>query len=749
MLILLALLVSLSARAGFVPRAGLWFNPDRDGHGLDIEFSADSMTLAWYSYRPDGSPIWYLAAAPLVGHDWQANLDEFRWDGQKATPQSVGSVRLHFIDQESVRFDYTLGTISGSESMVFLRFAADTPPQVDTTGLWFDPSQSGWGLSLAGQNNTVVAVSYFYDDQGLPSWSIASGTPGLGSPLLSQALTTTGLCPGCTGTPHRNIEDAGTVTLGMRTDGRLDLEMDIGFSNTVWQRSGTVLSSLTVPVPDQPPRLPPLLLQSQVIDGEVNFSRFSETHSATYNWNDLKKSSAASNLRWATLQSDSELYLAVEWEDPTEDGSFDVASSSFLDFDGIQLVVDSNGDGVLEDGEDARFLLGVEQGSSFLDQHVSGDDRPSDGVSDGLARLAYHPDNHTYQAEFLLPLANDINGEDGLAGNFNILLHDRFNPATLSGRFADLFGADPTNWPELAQPTGSGAASDHPQLPTDIPGTIVFLSDENGPQGEIYRFIPATGVVEKRSDMPGLFKDTISLSHDRNRVAFTGSTDSNDLSTYDVYVLDLNTQVLTRLTNDSFINGHPAWSPDDQQIVYASFRDGDAPSLIVMDVQGNELIDLTPAGASDNDPDFLPDGRIVFKTDRFNAKPNIDIAIINPDGTGLIRVSNKSNYADHDPVANAGFVVYERFILGTDFSVDPRALFHPWYVVQSRVDGSEERMLMQDAFVNWLPVFSPDGQFVVFQKTRGFTDLRLMTRAGRRMGRFIPNHSQIRYTDWK
>jgi hypothetical protein len=49
--------------------------------------------------------------------------------------------------------------------------AALTP---DPTGLWFDPSESGWGLGLAQQGDTVFATLFVYDDAHRPTWYVAS-----------------------------------------------------------------------------------------------------------------------------------------------------------------------------------------------------------------------------------------------------------------------------------------------------------------------------------------------------------------------------------------------------------------------------------------------------------------------------------------------------------------------------------------------------------------------------------------------
>lgn len=73
-----------------------------------------------------------------------------------------------------------------------LGHAAMTP---DPTGLWFDPDESGWGMSVAQQGETVFATIFVYDEARRPTWFVASQvtavqTPPLesGEPLFSGTL---------------------------------------------------------------------------------------------------------------------------------------------------------------------------------------------------------------------------------------------------------------------------------------------------------------------------------------------------------------------------------------------------------------------------------------------------------------------------------------------------------------------------------------------------------------------------------
>jgi hypothetical protein len=72
-------------------------------------------------------------------------------------------------------------------------------------------------------------------------------------------------------------------------------------------------------------------------------------------------------------------------------------------------------------------------------------------------------------------------------------------------------------------------------------------------------------------------------------------------------------------------------------------------------------------------------------------------------------------------------------------------------------DEDAHRLVMTDfarstatfSWVNWLPVHDPSGQYLVYLKSVGYTDARLMTKDGRDLGRRIPDDTKVRYIDWK
>jgi TolB protein len=83
------------------------------------------------------------------------------------------------------------------------------------------------------------------------------------------------------------------------------------------------------------------------------------------------------------------------------------------------------------------------------------------------------------------------------------------------------------------------------------------------------------------------------------------------------------------------------WSPDGSRLVYSRSRDGQW-DLFSVRLDGTDETQLTSAAATDEQqPTYLPDGRIGFIVEQAGPVPgNADIWIIKPDGTGAINLTN-------------------------------------------------------------------------------------------------------------
>ena len=362
------------------------------------------------------------------------------------------------------------------------------------------------------------------------------------------------------------------------------------------------------------------------VDGRVDFSTFATVNSQAVTINDNLGTGAAVRtieLRWTMDNDDRDLYIALEWSDPTRDNIYSLSSGS-TDYDGIRVLFDGDDDGTFASGEDKRMLVAASIGSIYTDQHQvdAGDD--VDLIGDGFGKLRYDEATQTYQAELLFPMRQDAEGQDGAltaASRINFVLYDHVTAST--GNIGYVFGGTNSSaaWPAIS--LGGEVGFSHPQIPGGLTGLVAFISEHDTRDskiGDIYTMDPATETVKRVTTQTDLYMDKVSLSHDRTRIAFEGVRCNLALETidqckqrsgdYEIYRVNLDGSNLTQLTANTIFDGHPGWSPDDQQIVFTSFRNGGKGAVVIINAgTGAEQADLTgAAGVDDRDPDSCRTG---------------------------------------------------------------------------------------------------------------------------------------------
>jgi DNA-binding beta-propeller fold protein YncE len=228
------------------PMGGLWYNPARSGHGIDLQFAGDMQFVTWYTYNDDGTPTWYQAVGPRA-NPWTAELRRLTWNGSAAIATSVGELRMNFSDAAHTSFEWRLGSRSGSEAFA-AQLGVYTPSNPNRNGTWYHAGEPGWGMSLYTGGDLRVAIMYFYDANQQPRWVL-----GQGSNLASERVTMQnfrGFCPDC-----------GVVALTSSAGGSIDFDFDGARAGSVttdvfttgqpsarWQRGPVAIEPLSAPV---------------------------------------------------------------------------------------------------------------------------------------------------------------------------------------------------------------------------------------------------------------------------------------------------------------------------------------------------------------------------------------------------------------------------------------------------------------------------------------------------------------------
>jgi hypothetical protein len=191
------LAASVAERSPFAQ--GHWWDPKRSGNGFEIFNASDQAMAIWYTYDEASRPIWYTAqgrTASLGEEAWP--LLKHRWaDGRKAEATVVGSLKLTVRHPESIDAAWNIGGKAGTWSIQPF-IVSGVVNEVDHSASWFDPANSGWGLTVTEQGDILGGVLYTYDASGAPTWAAGFDRNARGTVRL---FATTGACAGCPYTP--------------------------------------------------------------------------------------------------------------------------------------------------------------------------------------------------------------------------------------------------------------------------------------------------------------------------------------------------------------------------------------------------------------------------------------------------------------------------------------------------------------------------------------------------------------------
>ena len=184
-----------SASTSLRPRRGLWFNPLRSGHGMDVQTSGSNMYVLWYTYNSDGSPHWYLAVGPK-SEQWSGDLNQHTWNHEtrEVEIETVGTVSMNFHDARNATMTWQIGENSGEEPFQYFNFSNEATVH-NFTGTYYDPQDIGWGMTLDSQGGSQVALIYYYDQSGQSRWAIGTTSNSQQSNFVVSSYQ--GFCTGC------------------------------------------------------------------------------------------------------------------------------------------------------------------------------------------------------------------------------------------------------------------------------------------------------------------------------------------------------------------------------------------------------------------------------------------------------------------------------------------------------------------------------------------------------------------------
>jgi hypothetical protein len=128
---------------------------------------------------------------------------------------------------------YVLGNQTRTQQIQRQVFRPGTPLAVDYTDLWWNPSESGWGLGITQQSDVMFLTWFVYEDTGRPIWYVASNCAVKGGGN------------GCTGRLYRVAGPPGPIFTGTFDRSKVHAE-DVGGIDVTFTDSNNGVITYTV-----------------------------------------------------------------------------------------------------------------------------------------------------------------------------------------------------------------------------------------------------------------------------------------------------------------------------------------------------------------------------------------------------------------------------------------------------------------------------------------------------------------------
>jgi hypothetical protein len=185
---------------------GLWWNApagSESGWGINLAHQGSIIFATWFTYGVSGKNWWLSMTAPAVGSNTFAGtlyqttgaaFDSASFDPSQVFSTAVGTATLSFTDANTGTFAYTIQGVSETKPITREAFGSlpnctfgvepDLTQASNYQDLWWaSPAgvESGWGVNLTHEGDTIVGTWFTYDSDHSPTWLfVTAPKTGLG-----------------------------------------------------------------------------------------------------------------------------------------------------------------------------------------------------------------------------------------------------------------------------------------------------------------------------------------------------------------------------------------------------------------------------------------------------------------------------------------------------------------------------------------------------------------------------------------
>lgn len=188
----------------------------------------------------------------------------------------------------------------------------------------------------------------------------------------------------------------------------------------------------------------------------------------------------------------------------------------------------------------------------------------------------------------------------------------------------------------------------------------------------------------------------IILDPDKSWIAFTGESGEES----NIYIMDIEGEDLIQITDNNSIDFALSWSPDGKKLAFTSDRDGNY-EIYIMDYNGENQKRLTNDKAWDSLPCWSPDGsKIAFRSNRDG---DTEIYTMESNGENIMKLTNNNSDDGSPSWSPDGSKIV--FTSDRDGGAEIYLMDLDGNNIVKLTDNSKE-----DAFPSW----SPDGSMIVY-----------------------------------